>query len=113
MLDYISENLSVSQLIEASINGCPKMQQTLYTRFASKMYKACLRYTNNNTDDAKDVLQDGFVQVFKNLHKFRNEGSFEGWIRTIITRTALSQIREKNKKVTSYNTDVLHASERY
>ncbi len=109
MQDYISENLSVSQLIEDSINGCPKMQHTLYSRFAAKMYQVCLRYTNNNTDDAKDILQDGFVKVFRNLHKFRNDGSFEGWIRTIITRTALSQIREKNKKVTSYNTDLLHA----
>ena len=40
---------------------------------------------------------------------FRSDGSFEGWIRTIITRTALSQIREKNKKVLNYNTDMLHA----
>jgi RNA polymerase sigma factor (sigma-70 family) len=109
MQDYISENLSVSQLIQDSINGCPKMQQTLYSRFAAKMYQVCLRYTDNNTEDAKDVLQDGFIKVFRNLHKFRNDGSFEGWIRTIITRTALSQIREKNKKVTSYNTDILHA----
>jgi RNA polymerase sigma factor (sigma-70 family) len=109
MQDYISENLPESQLIQDSINGCPKMQQTLYSKFAAKMYQVCLRYTDNNTDDAKDVLQDGFVKVFKNLHKFRHDGSFEGWIRTIITRTALSQIREKNKKVTSYNTDLLHA----
>jgi RNA polymerase sigma-70 factor (ECF subfamily) len=85
------------------------MQQILYSKFAAKMYQVCLRYTSNNTEDAKDVLQDGFVKVFKNLHKFRNDGSFEGWIRTIMTRTALSQIREKNKKVTSFNTELLHA----
>jgi RNA polymerase sigma factor (sigma-70 family) len=109
MQDYFTENIPVSQLITDCINGCPKMQQTLYSRFAAKMYQVCLRYTDNNSDDAKDVLQDGFVKVFKNLHKFRHDGSFEGWIRTIITRTALSQIREKNKKVTSYNTDLLHA----
>jgi RNA polymerase sigma factor (sigma-70 family) len=109
MLNFISENFSESQMIQDSINGCPKMQQTLYSRFSAKMYQVCLRYTDNNADDAKDVLQDGFVKVFKNLHKFRNDGSFEGWIRTIITRTALSQIREKNKKITSYNSDLLHA----
>ena len=109
MQDYISANLPVSQIIQDSINGCPKMQQILYSKFAAKMYQVCLRYTNNNADDASDVLQDGFIKVFKNLHKFRHDGSFEGWIRTIITRTALSQIRERNKKVTSYNTDLLHA----
>jgi len=109
MQDYIQDNLSETQLIQDSIKGSRKMQQLLYSKFAAKMYQVCLRYTCNNTEDAKDILQDGFVKVFKNLHKFRNDGSFEGWIRTIITRTALSQIQEKNKKTTSYNTDLLHA----
>ena len=109
MQDYISNNLSETEVINESINGCRKMQQLLYSRFAANMYKVCLRYTNNNTQDAQDILQDGFIKVFKHLHKFRHDGSFEGWIRTIITRTALSQIKEKNKKVTSYNTDLLHA----
>ena len=85
------------------------MQKNLYKMYASKMLLVCLRYTNNNTTDAEDILQDGFIKVFKNLHKFRNDGSFEGWIRTIITRTALSQIRENNKKVVNYNTDLLYA----
>jgi RNA polymerase sigma-70 factor (ECF subfamily) len=109
MQDYISDNVSDTQLIQDSIKGSRKMQQILYSKFAAKMYQVCLRYTSNNAEDAKDVLQDGFVKVFKNLHKFRNDGSFEGWIRTIITRTALSQIREKNKKIVTYNTELLHA----
>ena len=109
MQDYISANLPVSQMIQDSINGCSKMQRALYNNFAAKMYQVCLRYTDNNAEDAKDVLQEGFIKVFKNLRKFRHDGSFEGWIRTIITRTALSQIREKNKKVLNYNTDMLHA----
>ena len=109
MQDYTSHKLSESQLIHDAINGCCKMQQTLYSKFAAKMFQVCLRYTNNNAEDAKDILQDGFVKVFKNLHKFSHDGSFEGWIRTIITRTALSQIREKNKKIISYNTEILHA----
>lgn len=109
MQNYLPDNVTVSQLIQGSINGCPKMQQTLYRIFAAKMYQVCLRYTNNETEDAKDILQDGFVRVFKNLHKFRHDGSFEGWIRTIMTRTALSRIKEKNRKNISYNTDLLHA----
>jgi RNA polymerase sigma factor (sigma-70 family) len=109
MQEYISDNLTVSQMIQDSVNGCPKMQNTLYRFYAPKMYQVCLRYTNNNADDAKDILQDGFLKVFKNLHKFRHDGSFEGWIRTIITRTALSVIKEKNKRVTTVNTDMLYA----
>jgi len=83
------------------------MQQRLYHMFASKMYLVCLRYTNNNTTDAEDILQEGFIKVFNNLHKFRNDGSFEGWIRTIITRTALSHLRDKKNKTVIYNTELL------
>lgn len=97
-----------SEIIRDSIQGCSKMQKRLYQTFAPKMYQVCLRYTNNNAEDAEDIMQDGFIKVYKNLHKFRDDGSFEGWIRTIITRTALSHIRNKNKTLVVYNSELLH-----
>ncbi|MBK8610325.1 MAG: RNA polymerase sigma factor [Chitinophagaceae bacterium] len=108
MQDFNSDLVPDSQLIQDSIKGCPKRQHELYHRFASKMFLVCLRYTHNNTADAEDILQEGFVKVFRNLHKFRNDGSFEGWIRTIVTRTALSHLRDKNKKLVNYDTERLH-----
>ena len=77
------------------------MQEHLYKRFASKMYGVCLRYVAN-TDDANDILQEGFIKVYKNLDKFRREGSFEGWVRRIFVNTAIEQFR---KKVKLYNVD--------
>lgn len=108
MHNYNSYSTPLSEIIRDSINGCSKMQKKLYQTFAPKMYQVCLRYTNNNAEDAEDIMQDGFIKVYKNLHKFRDDGSFEGWIRTIITRTALSHIRDKNKKAVSFNSDLLH-----
>jgi RNA polymerase sigma-70 factor (ECF subfamily) len=55
-----------------------------------------MRYINDK-ERAKDVLQDAFIKVFKNLKKFKNDSSLEGWIRRIVVNTALDQIR-KNKK---------------
>ena len=75
------------------------MQEYLYKTYASKMYAVCLRYSGN-ADDANDLLQEGFVKVFKNLGKFRSEGSFEGWIRRIFVNTSIEQYR---KKVKLYN----------
>ena len=69
-----------------------KMQQALYDKFSGKMYAVCLRYTKDE-DDAQDVLQDGFIKVFKNLAKFRSEGSFEGWVRRIFVNTAIEHYR--------------------
>ena len=72
-----------------------RMQQELYNRFAPKMYGVCLRYTGNG-DDAQDVLQDGFVKVFRKLDSFRSEGSFEGWIRRVFVNTAIEHFRRKH-----------------
>ncbi len=75
------------------------MQEILYKRFSSKMYGVCLRYSGS-ADDANDLLQEGFIKIYKNLGKFRGEGSFEGWIRRIFVNTAIEHFR---KKVKLYN----------
>lgn len=75
------------------------MQELLYKRFSSKMYGVCLRYSGS-ADDANDLLQEGFIKIYKNLGKFRGEGSFEGWVRRIFVNTAIEHFR---KKVKLYN----------
>lgn len=92
---------SENDLIQGCIDGDRQMQEHLYKRFASKMYGVCLRYVAN-ADDANDILQEGFIKVYKNLDKFRREGSFEGWVRRIFVNTAIEQFR---KKVKLYNVD--------
>jgi RNA polymerase sigma-70 factor (ECF subfamily) len=69
------------------------MQELLYKRFSSKMYAVCLRYSKS-ADDAQDMLQEGFIKIFRNLEKFRGEGSFEGWIRRIFVNTSIEQLRK-------------------
>lgn len=90
---------SESDLIKGCIEGDPDMQRLLYERFSSKMYGVCLRYAEN-TEDANDVMQEGFIKVYKSLSKFRAEGSFEGWIRRIFVNTSIEHYR---KKVKLYN----------
>lgn len=87
---------SEADLIKGCIEGNSKMQEFLYKRFSSKMYGVCLRYSGN-IDDANDLLQEGFIKVFKNLNKFRGEGSFEGWIRRIFVNTSIEHFRKKIK----------------
>ena len=71
------------------------MQEELYNRFSGKMYAVCLRYANN-ADDAQDLLQEGFIKVYRNLHRFRAEGSFEGWIRRVFVNSAIEHFRKKS-----------------
>ncbi len=86
---------SESDIIEGCILGNPRMQRILYEKFSPKMYALCIRYAGN-TDDAQDILQDGFVKVFGNIARFKGTGSFEGWIRRIIVNTAIEHFRKKN-----------------
>jgi len=85
-------------LIKKSISGEREYQEALYRKYADKMYNVCLIYAKNE-DDAADILQDGFIKMFRNLKKFEGKGSFEGWLRKIIVNTALEQYRKKNKEI--------------
>jgi RNA polymerase sigma factor (sigma-70 family) len=81
------------------INGClagnRRDQELLYRRHASKLYAACLQYSGND-EEARDILQEGFIKIFENLHHYKHEGSFEGWMRRIIVNTALEKFRSRH-----------------
>jgi RNA polymerase sigma factor (sigma-70 family) len=89
-----NQNIQDTDLISGCLVGDRRSQKELYDKFSAKMYAVCMRYMGN-ADDAQDILQDGFIKVFKNLEKFRGEGSFEGWIRRIMANTAIEQLRKK------------------
>lgn len=61
------------------------------------MYGICLSYARDRAE-AQDILQDGFVKVFKKIHTFKVEGSLEGWVRKIIVNTSLDYMRSKAKR---------------
>lgn len=85
---------SEADLIERCVQGDRKAQYELYERFAPKMFGVCLRYAGSN-EEAEDILQEGFIKVFKKLGSFRSEGSFEGWVRRIFVNTAIEHFRRK------------------
>ncbi len=84
-----------ADLIEGCRKNERKMQYELYRRYAPKMYGVCLRYAGS-AEEAEDILQEGFIKVFKKLDSYRGEGSFEGWIRRIFVNTSIEHFRRKN-----------------
>jgi len=89
-----NQNINESDLIKGCILGERRMQEELYLRFSPRMYAVCLRYAYN-AEEAEDILQEGFIKVFNKLTSFRNDGSFEGWIRRIFVNTAIEHFRRK------------------
>ena len=84
---------TLDDIVKKCVKGDRKAQQELYKIHYSKMMGVCYRYTNN-AEDAKDILQDGFVKVYSNLKKYNFEGSLEGWIRRIMVNTAIDHFRK-------------------
>lgn len=99
-----------TELIKSCIEGNRYSQTQLYEMFAPKMFSTCLRYAKNR-EEAEDILQEGFVQVFKSLKNYKNAGSFEGWIRKIMVYCAMQQFRSKSKLYPLVNIDTV-ASEK-
>ncbi len=89
-----NQNIPESDLIAGCIEGDRRMQEELYRRFSPRMYAVCLRYAGS-AEEAEDILQEGFIKVFRKLESFRSEGSFEGWVRRIFVNTAIEHFRRK------------------
>lgn len=86
------------ELINRCLKNEARAQEELYKKYARKMYGVCLRFAKNKPD-ADDILQESFIKVFGNLKYFKFAGSFEGWIRRIITTTAIN-FYKKNLRYT-------------
>lgn len=84
-----------SKLIKQCVAGNRFAQEKLYQLYSGKMYLLCLRYVTN-TEAAQDLLQEGFIKVFRYLPDFRLEGSLEGWIRRIFVNNCIGFLRKQN-----------------
>ena len=80
------------QLIKDCVKGKATAQKELYDLFAESMLAVCYRYTKSLAD-AEDVLQDGFIKVFRNLANYREEGELGAWIRRIMVNTAINFLK--------------------
>ena len=86
--------MTETDLIKGCIKENAQCQRMLFEQYAGKMMSVCLRYAND-TMEAEDIMQDGFIKVYQYLHQFKFEGSFEGWIRRIIVNTAIRHLEKK------------------
>ena len=90
-----SNILNEKELIQACLSGDRKCQRDLFEAYAPKMMSVCRRYARHHLE-AQDMMQEGFIKMFKNLDKFKFEGSFEGWLRRIMVNTALKKVAKKS-----------------
>jgi RNA polymerase sigma-70 factor (ECF subfamily) len=106
--------LTEQEIIRGCIQHNQICQRVLFDTYAGKFMTVCLRYAAD-TMEAEDMLQDGFVRIFNNIHQFKFEGSFEGWMRRVVVNVCLKKLQKKRlhfaeMKETGSNVPALDAS---
>jgi RNA polymerase sigma factor (sigma-70 family) len=92
----MNEALSEKEILEGCMQGHPKAQRLLFNKLYPKMLGLCKRYAANE-DEAKDMLQDGFIKVFDNLHKYRGESSLQTWVSRVMINNAINQLKKQQR----------------
>jgi RNA polymerase sigma factor (sigma-70 family) len=86
--------------IELIVLGCqkgdPESQKKLFKLYFQLMKVIAMRYTNSE-DDAKDLTQEAFIQVFTKINSYTGSGSIEGWIKRIVINKSINFFKYKKK----------------
>jgi RNA polymerase sigma factor (sigma-70 family) len=84
-------------LAEQCRKGDQNAQRQLYEQYKGTLFGVCLRYAKDR-EEAKDLLQESFIQIYKDLYQYRPTGALGAWMRTVTVRVALQHLR-KNRKL--------------
>jgi RNA polymerase sigma-70 factor, ECF subfamily len=97
--DFNSEDQD--SVIAACKSDDPKAQRALIKLHYGYVKSISLRYSTDN-EIADEILNDSFLKVFNNIHKYDEKQAFKGWLRTIVVNTAIDYYR-KNIHVPDYD----------
>jgi len=92
----LKTSFTESELINQVQNNNRAAQIQLFDQFSPTMLSTCRQYIKD-LHNAEDVMLCAFMKVFQNINQYRNDGSFEGWIRKIMIRESLSFLRSKKE----------------
>lgn len=94
-----SKTVSEQELVRGCSEKSGKHYHLLFERYYGKMFNVCRRYAKNH-EEARDMVQEGFIRVFKTILQFKGEGSFEGWMRRVMVTTCINYYHKHNRKDT-------------
>jgi len=100
--------ISEKEILAGCIKGKQSAQRELYKRYSRLLLAVCNRYAKD-LDEAEDILQEGFVKIFLNIHRFKAEGPLLAWMRRIMVNTAITHYHKMAKH--RYQDDIADVSE--
>lgn len=97
------------QLVEGCKDQRRASQQEVFSKMYGILFGICMRYADN-ADEAEDILQMGFIKVFKGIENYKGDGSFEGWIKRIVVNMAIDNYRRKKVKPVITDSELIDRS---
>jgi len=88
--------MSEKELLNRLIKKDRRAQKILFDKYSALFYTICLRYASSS-DDAQDMLQEGFIKIFTHIKQFSEKGSFEGWMKRIIINNSINYYHKTYK----------------
>jgi RNA polymerase sigma-70 factor (ECF subfamily) len=103
-MKHYTHLLSAEELthhVEACGRNSRESQKIIYSSFYGYAMAICDRYAGNQ-DDSVEILNDGFLKIFREIHKYRPAyadviSSFKGWLRKIMIYTSIDHFRKNHK----------------
>jgi RNA polymerase sigma-70 factor, ECF subfamily len=100
----------LNDIVQRCQKGDSSAQKSLYDAYKSLLFGICRRYINTN-EDAEDILVQAFVKIFMHIEEYKNEGSFEGWMKKITVNESLMHLRKKKVFIAELEANNIDLSE--
>ncbi|MGP1993695.1 RNA polymerase sigma factor [Zobellia laminariae] len=97
-------------LVESSKSGDRNSQYQLYELYVDAMYNISMRFLGIK-EDAEDIVQDSFVDAFKNLHNFKYESTFGSWLKRIVINKSINHLKVKRLPLAAMEDHEYHLTE--
>jgi RNA polymerase sigma factor (sigma-70 family) len=94
------KSIDQSTLLEHCLLNKEWAQKELYDLYSSELFPICCRYATDK-EEAKDILQEGFIRIFTCLKQYKGNGSLAGWMKRVVVTTALNYIKKNRKAIFS------------
>ncbi|WP_422107764.1 RNA polymerase sigma factor [Winogradskyella sp.] len=96
----------LSSLIKACKKGNQVAQMQLYDQYAQAMFTIVYRYLNDE-EEAKDVMQEGFLKAFTNMNTYQPTSTFGSWLKRIIINQALDTLKKRKLEFSNDEVEAL------
>ncbi|MFY7671267.1 RNA polymerase sigma factor [Tenacibaculum sp. MEBiC06402] len=98
--------MKLEKLIKSCVKGDMNAQSIIYNRYKDSLFSLSLKYCTTK-EEAKDNLQDTFLDIFLNIKKYKHKGSFEGWMKRIAINKAIDRYKKniKTNPIDNFNVE--------